>query len=41
MTDEASTTEISVVRGCDPRWYWNQQSGGDLSELANALVSSG
>jgi hypothetical protein len=31
---------IGVQLGYYPRWYWSEQGGGDLSGLANALVSS-
>lgn len=31
---------ITVQLGYYPRWYWSQEGGGDLSGLANALVSS-
>jgi hypothetical protein len=31
---------ITVQVGYYPQWYWSQQGGGNLSSLANALVSS-
>jgi glycosyl hydrolase family 25 len=32
---------VTVQLGYYPQWYWSQQGGGNLSGLANALVSSG
>jgi hypothetical protein len=41
VVDAFNTAGITIQLGYYPRWYWNQQGGGDLSDLANALVSSG
>ena len=41
VVDAFNTAGITVQLGYYPQWYWSQQGGGDLSDLANALVSSG
>jgi hypothetical protein len=41
VVDAFNTAGVTVQLGYYPRWYWNQLGGGDLSDLANALVSSG
>jgi Glycosyl hydrolases family 25 len=41
VVDAFNTAGITIQLGYYPRWYWNQQGGGDLSDLAEALVSSG
>jgi Glycosyl hydrolases family 25 len=41
VVDAFNTAGVTIQLGYYPRWYWNQQGGGDLSDLANALVSSG
>jgi hypothetical protein len=40
VVDAFNTAGVTIQLGYYPRWYWNQQGGGDLSHLANALVSS-
>jgi hypothetical protein len=40
VVDAFNTAGITVQLGYYPRWYWSEQGGGDLSDLANALVSS-
>jgi hypothetical protein len=37
---DAFNTAGTIQLGYYPQWYWNQQGGGDLSDLANALFSS-
>lgn len=41
VVDAFNTAGVTIQLGYYPRWYWNQMGGGDLSELADALVSSG
>jgi hypothetical protein len=41
VVDAFNTAGITIQLGYYPQWYWNQQGGGDLSQLANALVASG
>lgn len=40
VVDAFNAAAITVQLGYYPRWYWSEQGGGDLSGLANALVSS-
>jgi hypothetical protein len=40
VVDAFNTAGITIQLGYYPRWYWSEQDGGDLSNLANALVSS-
>jgi len=40
VIDAFNAAGISVQLGYYPQWYWSGQGGGDLSGLANALVSS-
>jgi Glycosyl hydrolases family 25 len=40
VVDAFNTAGITIQLGYYPQWYWNQQGGGDLSQLANNLVSS-
>lgn len=40
VVDAFNTAGITVQLGYYPQWYWSEQGGGDLSDLANALVSS-
>lgn len=41
VVDAFNTAGITIQLGYYPQWYWNEQGGGDLSDLAYALVSSG
>jgi hypothetical protein len=41
VVDAFNAAGITVQLGYYPQWYWRQQGGGNLSDLANALVSSG
>jgi hypothetical protein len=41
VVDAFKTAGVTVQLGYYPQWYWSQEGGGDLSVLANALVSSG
>lgn len=41
VVDAFNTAGITIQLGYYPQWYWNQQGGGDLSDLTNNLVSSG
>ena len=41
VVDAFNTAGVSVQLGYYPQWYWSQQGGGSLSDLANFLVSSG
>jgi hypothetical protein len=41
VVDAFKTAGVTVQLGYYPQWYWSQEGGGDLSGLANALVSSG
>ena len=41
VVDAFNTVGITIQLGYYPQWYWNEQGGGDLSQLANALVASG
>jgi hypothetical protein len=41
VVDAFNTAGVTVQLGYYPQWYWSEQGGGDLSQLANALVSSG
>lgn len=41
VVDAFNTAGITVQLGYYPQWYWNEMGGGDVSGLANALVSSG
>ncbi|QUR68720.1 hypothetical protein [Mycobacterium spongiae] len=40
VVDAFNAAGITVQLGYYPKWYWSQQGGGNLSGLANALVSS-
>lgn len=40
VVDAFNAAGVIVQLGYYPQWYWSQQGGGDLSGLANALVSS-
>jgi len=40
VVDAFNAAGVTVQLGYYPQWYWSQQGGGDLSDLANALVSS-
>ncbi|HUH69426.1 MAG TPA: GH25 family lysozyme [Mycobacterium sp.] len=40
VVDAFDAAGITVQLGYYPQWYWSDQGGGDLSGLANALVSS-
>lgn len=40
VVDAFRAAGITVQLGYYPRWYWSRHGGGNLSELANALVSS-
>jgi hypothetical protein len=41
VVDAFNAAGVTIQLGYYPRWYWNEMGGGDLSQLANALVSSG
>jgi hypothetical protein len=41
VVDAFKTAGVTVQLGYYAQWYWSQEGGGDLSGLANALVSSG
>jgi hypothetical protein len=41
VVDAFNAVGVTVQLGYYPRWYWNQVGGGDLADLAEALVSSG
>jgi hypothetical protein len=40
VVDAFNAAGITVQLGYYPQWYWSQQGGGSLADLANALVSS-
>jgi Glycosyl hydrolases family 25 len=40
VVDAFNSAGITIQLGYYPRSYWSEQGGGDLSNLANALVSS-
>ncbi len=40
VVDAFNAAGVTVQLGYYPQWYWSQQGGGNLSSLANALVSS-
>lgn len=40
VVDAFNAAGVTVQLGYYPQWYWSQQGEGDLSSLANALVSS-
>jgi len=40
VVDAFNASGVTVQLGYYPNWYWGQQDGGDLSDLANVLVSS-
>ncbi len=40
VVDAFNNAGVTVQLGYYPQWYWSEQGGGDLSDLANALVSS-
>lgn len=41
VVDAFNAAGVTVQLGYYPQWYWNQMGGGDLADLAEALVSSG
>ena len=40
VVDAFTDAGVNVQLGYYPQWYWNQQGGGSLSNLANGMVSS-
>lgn len=40
VVDGFNAAGVTVQLGYYPQWYWRQQGGGNLSDLANFLVSS-
>lgn len=40
VVDAFNDAGVNVQLGYYPQWYWSQQGGGSLSDLANGLVSS-
>ena len=40
VVDAFNDAGVNVQLGYYPQWYWNQQGGGSLSNLANGMVSS-
>ena len=40
VDDAFNDAGVNVQLGYYPQWYWNQQGGGSLSNLANGMVSS-
>jgi hypothetical protein len=40
VVDAFNDAGVNIQLGYYPQWYWNQEGGGSLSDLANGLVSS-
>ena len=40
VVDAFNNAGVTVQLGYYPHWYWNRQGGGNLSDLANFVVSS-
>jgi hypothetical protein len=40
VVDAFNDAGVNIQLGYYPQWYWDQEGGGSLSDLANGLVSS-